>query len=358
VGFDYRCLPRRIGHEAALVENGGEVEARIGFQEDHLIVKARDFVFQHKDRPFFLYYNILPPHMPIFDIPFQYNRMYDRDTVPMRANVCNKEGELAYDREFFHVYLWQNNVRISQDKPITSELPDGFDLRDITALYYGATTWADAIVGEIVKSLQENQLLGDTLIVLTADHGDNLGSHHLFNKDRHYEESIRIPMIFSHPGCVRAGQVNRVQQAQIVDIFPTLIDYCAGEIPSSVQGTSLAPILKGESDTAGDNLAFVETAYHQIAVRTPSHKVAFQTPYSRIEEPIVQDLNESNIWEAHFYDLVQDPLEQNNLAEEQKDDPILRDLADRLLDWNKTTPWLCGENGKPMEWSLRETTKN
>jgi arylsulfatase A-like enzyme len=358
VGFDYSCLPRGIGHKAALVENGGEIEGRIGFQEDHLIVKARDFVFQHKDRPFFLYYNILPPHMPIFDIPFQYNRMYDRDTVPMRANVWNKEGELAYDREFFHVYLWQNNVRISQDKPITSELPDGFDLRDITALYYGATTWADAIVGEIVKSLQENQLLGDTLIVLTADHGDNLGSHHLFNKDRHYEESIRIPMIFSHPGCVRAGQVNRVQQAQIVDIFPTLIDYCAGEIPSSVQGTSLAPILKGESDTAGDNLAFVETAYHQIAVRTPSHKVAFQTPYSKIEEPIVGDLNEGNIWEVHFYDLDQDPLEQNNLAETHKDDPIFRDLANRLLDWNKTTPWLCGENGKPMEWSLRETTKN
>jgi choline-sulfatase len=358
VGFETSCLSRGIGHKAALQENGGEIEARIGFQEDHLIVRAREFLRQNQGRPFFLYYNILPPHMPLFDIPFQYNRMYDRNAVPMRTNVWNERGELAYDREFFHVYLWQNNVRTSQDKPITSELPDDFDLRDVTALYYGAVTWTDAIVGQIVQSLQENQLLQNTLVVLTADHGDNLGSHHLFNKDRPYEESIRIPMIFCHPGAVRAGQINRVQQAQIIDLYPTLIDYCGGKIPPSVHGISLAPILKGERDTIGDNLAFVETAYHQIAVRTPTHKVAFQTPYSKIEEPIVADLSDEDIWQVHFYDLVRDPLEQHNLAERQTDDPVFQHLSDKLLAWNKNTPWLCGENGKPMEWSLKETTRN
>jgi arylsulfatase A-like enzyme len=279
--------------------------------------------------------------------------MYDRDTVPMRENVWNEQGELAYDREFFHVYLWQNDIRVTQNKPITSELPDDFDLRDVTALYYGAVTWADALVGEIIKSLKANQLLDNTVVVLTADHGDNLGSHHLFNKDVHYEESIRIPMIFHYPGHIEAGQVNAAQQAQIIDLFPTLVDYLGGGIPSSVQGTSLAPILRGERQTVGENLAFIETPYHQIAVRTPSHKVAFQTPYSRIAEPIVEDLHDGNIRETFFFDLVQDPLEQHNLAEEAKDHPLFKELKQRLLDWNRTTPWLLGEDGKPLTWSMR-----
>ncbi|MGL1890911.1 MAG: sulfatase-like hydrolase/transferase [Spirochaetaceae bacterium] len=352
IGFDYSCLPGSIGSGAALIENGGEKQEKVGFQEDHMILKAQDFLAENGDDPFFLYYNILPPHMPIFDIPYQYSRMYDPLTIPMRDNVWDKDGKLAYDKEFFHVYLWQQSYKNQNNRPITSELPDYFDLRHITALYYGAVSWCDAIVGEIIKSIKENDLLDDTLIVLTSDHGDNLGSQQLFNKDRPIEESIRVPMIFHHPNHIEAGKINNIQQAQMIDLFPTIIDYCGGEIPGSVQGNNLSDILNGNKETIGDNEAFIETAYHEIAIRTPHYKVAFETPYTKIEEPVITDLNDDNIENIYFYDLANDPFEMNNLAETMKNDPNFLDLKNRLITWNKDTPWLRDEDGNVPEWRL------
>lgn len=78
-------------------------------------------------------------------------------------------------------------------------LPDKFDLKSLTALYYGMVTYADDQVGEIVRELERNNLLENTIVIFTSDHGDNLGSHHLFNKNVLFEESIRIPMIYYYP---------------------------------------------------------------------------------------------------------------------------------------------------------------
>ena len=69
-------------------------------------------------------------------------------------------------------------------------------------------TWADDTVGEILKSLKDNGLEDNTLIVFSSDHGDMLGSHHVWNKERLYEEAICIPMIYNWPEEIRPGTNN------------------------------------------------------------------------------------------------------------------------------------------------------
>lgn len=356
IGFEESYVGEGLGHKTRCRVNEKETIESDGFQEDFHLEKAAEFFERNTEEPFFLYYNVFPPHMPLLDVPYQYTRMYNRDEVPLRDNVWDGHGHLAEDRDFFHVYLWQNNLRNSPVQPSTSKLPDNFDLRDLTALYYGAVSWCDDIVGQLVSNLEKSGLIENTLIVLTADHGDNLGSHQLFNKDNPCEESVRIPVIFHHPGVIQAGLVNDRQQAQLIDLFPTLVEYCGGEIPKHVHGQSLVPILSGEAVTIDQNLAFIETAYHQIAVRTPELKVAFQTPFRRIETPIDTEL-EGRIEKVLYYDLQEDPFEMNDLSESHRNDPRFVELAKKLLEWNRTTPWLRESDGSILKWSLQEECK-
>jgi len=341
IGFDYSCVSRTIGSHTEFIENERDILKPTGFVADNEIKKAREFV-NCTDDPFFLYFNIQSPHMPLFDAPFQYTRMYDKEEVPLRKNVyCN--GELPYDERWFQIYMWQHNYLDSE--PITAKLPPDFDLKDLTALYYGLTTWTDDIVGHIIDILKDKGIYDNTMILFTSDHGDNLGSHGLFNKDNCIEEAVRIPFIMKWSDTFQAGTVIAEQQAGLIDVFPTLVDLIHGEIPDSVQGRSLAPVLFNEIDCFPDNYAFIETAYHEIGIRTPDKKLIIQTPYSKIEEKILTDFDYSDS-DVKYFDLLEDPDELHNIQAESKHTETYKKLETALIDWNTNTPWL------DLPWSL------
>lgn len=107
-----------------------------------------------------------------------------------------------------------------------------------------------------------------TLILFASDHGDNLGSHGRFNKQLLIEESIRIPFIVWAPSLIEPAR-NRNQVAQIIDVMPTLLNFCGLAIPESVQGRSLMPVLKSEcSILPGENVAYIETSAGFIGIRS------------------------------------------------------------------------------------------
>ena len=98
-----------------------------------------------RSAPFFLFYNISPPHMPLLDAPEHYRTLYRPEDVPLRPNVY-RQGELAYDEHWFKIYLW-DFLYYQENLPHTRNLPPGFDLSHLIALYYGMTTWVDDMVG-------------------------------------------------------------------------------------------------------------------------------------------------------------------------------------------------------------------
>jgi choline-sulfatase len=263
--------------------------------------------------------------MPFADMPEKYRKMYDPGTMPLRQNV-KLEGP---DHEWWHrTYLWDHRY-CKLKEPHTLNLPKGFGLRELTALYYGMISWVDDIVGRLMESLRISCLENNTIVLFTSDHGDNLGSHGFFNKDRLTEESIRIPMITRWPERL-APLDNRQHQAQLIDIMPTLLDLAGCEIPPSVQGRSLSPLLYGQQATMDDNLVFIETPLKHIGIRTATHKygMLLRKDYSIDNENFC------------FYDLVADPYEEHNLIGAGKQEGTAKMLRDILGRWHLETPRL------------------
>ena len=300
-----------------------------GFSIDFEAERVNEYLAQDREDPFFMYYNISPPHMPLADAPEKYLAMYDPDEVPLRPNTL-VDGQLAYDENWFKIYLW-DFLYYQEHLPHAEKLPDGFDLRHLTALYYGLTAWVDDTVGRLMANLEAHGLAEDTIVVFASDHGDNLGSHHAFNKGLLIEESIRVPLIFW--GGLEP-QANTAQVAQLIDIMPTLLEQCGAEVPDTVQGRALGPILRGERETLDKNGAFIETSQGAIGLRTPDHLYGMQ---------LEKDLRTISNSGKCLYDLAADPYEQRNLAGDAN--PGLEaDFAQQLEQWDAQTPWLGEQN--------------
>ena len=331
VGFDYTLHPR-VNHRHTgqdFVENGGNPQLVDGFSVDYEIENVLSYLAADRDNPFFLYYSISPPHMPLADAPEKYLDMYDPDEVPLRPNVY-VDGQMAYDEHWFKVYLW-DFLYYSQKLPHTLDLPDGFDLRTLTALYYGLTTWVDDMVGRMMEGLRANGQLNNTVVVFTSDHGDNLGSHHRFNKGLLIEESIRVPMIFHAPWLWDA-RVNSSQVAQLIDIMPTVLDASGLPVPEHVQGRNLTPVLAGECQQTEENWGFIETSGGEIGVRTPTHLLGRSASVN-------EGGKESR--PTCFFDLRDDPFELKNLAGTGEQALTEEELDDLLTAWDKSTPWMA-----------------
>ncbi|UVI33284.1 sulfatase family protein [Paenibacillus spongiae] len=332
IGFEESLYPYvHHRHTGQTFIRGAEAaeETVAAFSVEFEADQVERFLAKPHDRPFFLYYNISPPHMPLDDAPEDYKSMYSPESVPLRPNVYDEEGKPAYDEEWFKIYLW-DFLYYQHRMPHTAELPEGFDLNKLTALYYGLTTWVDDTVGKLMDALKRHGHSERTIVVFLSDHGDNLGSHGHFNKSQLYDESIRIPLVFHSPA-YWDPRINGQQVAQIIDIMPTLLDIAGGIIPDGVQGRSLKPILDGTCDVVASSEAYVETDSRLVGIRTAHHLygVRLSDDFRSVEDD-----------RAFFFDLRRDPYEMNNLAGTEEQPEVAAELRSKVLEWIRVTPWL------------------
>ena len=331
IGFDEYVFPKmhHLNKNQIYFEPSGRAFTVPGYAADYNLEQLRSFLSRQKkdDNPFFLFYNIYQPHMPFFDVPQRYKTMYSPEDVYLRENVW-VNGKIARDEHWFKIYFWDYLYYngLIEDRELS---PDKFDLKSLTALYYGMVTYADDQVGEIVRELERNDLLENTIVIFTSDHGDNLGSHHLFNKDVLFEESIRIPMIYYYPGFLQP-YINKTQVTQIIDVVPTVLDMCGLKIPEHIQGKSLLPILTQQKEKLENNFAFIETSQYQIGIRTPSHLYGMK---------IDRNTKEITDEEVYFFDLKDDPFQKKNMAKTDKQREVAKRLNSKLKDWHKGTQW-------------------
>lgn len=333
IGFDtvfYPLLAHRYTGQTFFRTDGSSFVTE-RFCADEEQEELGKWIPDHKDEPFFLYYNISQPHMPLDDMPEKYKTMYSRDEVPLRGNVW-KDGKMSHNENWFRIYLW-DFLYYAQHLPYTDRPLEDFDLRDLTALYYGATSWADDQLGNLMRVLEENDLLEDTIIIFTSDHGDNLGSHDLYNKDVLYDEAIRIPMMFHWPAKL-APRVNDTQVAALVDVMPTLLGLAGVDCPDAVQGTDLSAVVKGEAETAGPNAAFIETTSLTAGIRTLTHLYGVKVAEGPDGRPHATDET------IMFFDMPTDPLEEHNMAGTDEQHDLAKDLHERVMDWDGRTHWM------------------
>ena len=112
------------------------------------------------------------------------------------------------------------------------------------AVYYAVVDHIDRQVGRMLDQLRADGRLANTVVIFTSDHGLALGSHGLMGKQNMYDHSIRVPFIIAGPGVVPGRRVQAF--GYLRDLYPTVCEMAGVAIPKTVQGRSLANILKGQ----------------------------------------------------------------------------------------------------------------
>ncbi len=185
-------------------------------------------------------------------------------------------------------------------------------------IYYRQVERADAVAGMVLDALEAGGLAKDTLVVFTADHGEGGGRHDHVQKWYPYEEAVKVPLIFSCPGRIEAGKVDRRRLVSGLDIMRTFCDFAGIPAPAGVHGRSLRPVLEGR-DVPWREFVAAEMQIIGRMIRTERFK------YVRYRNDPVEQL----------FDMQNDPWEMRNLYDDSHFADVLRDHR-RLLDaWEK-----------------------
>lgn len=257
-----------------------------------------------KKQPFVLISSFLKPHAPF--IPAErFGKMFH----PQDMTLPETWGkvDLATVPKIIRERIRYNSV--------TPELHDPEQAKLRIAMYYACLAQTDDNVGKILRALQELGLEQDTIIIYTADHGEMLAEHGLWQKFVFYESSVGVPLIFRVPGLTSADAQCRTPVSHI-QLLPTLADLCGVPGPSELDGTSLTELLRDPNRTL-DTKVFAVHALESKAARYMLRHGDYKYSY------YVNDMPE-------LYDLRTDPVEMKNLAllPEHKDkvDEMKREL--------------------------------
>lgn len=183
-------------------------------------------------KPFFLAVGIIRPHLP-FGAPARYMDAYHDVELPPIPHPEKPEGVTTWhgSGEFMKYNRWGRN-------PNTDA---GF-ATEVRRHYAACVTYADALVGRLIKHLERLGLRDDTIIVLWGDHGWHLGEHAIWGKHALFEESLRSPLIIQYKGLKHPGE-RTDSIVESLDIFPTLCELSGLPTPAEAAGVSLKSYL-------------------------------------------------------------------------------------------------------------------
>jgi len=211
---------------------------------------------------------------------------------------------------FLWLHLYDPHDPYEPPEPFKSQYPD--------RPYDGEVAYTDSLIGEFRQALEERGILRNSLVILTADHGEGLGDH---GEGQHgffvYDSTIHVSLIMRPPNAVDGGRVVDTAVSH-VDLFPTILDAVGLAAPKRVHGQSLLPMIAGENVDL-DRGVYSESLYPLLhygwaplrAIRTDDHKL--------ISAP-----------RPEVFDVIADPRERRDLSLAQP--AVTAELETRLSD--------------------------
>jgi len=195
------------------------------------ISRAKDFLCAHADHqedPFFLYIATSAVH-PSYRTTSYWMERIDRDKVEVPPE----------DEELHPVMKYQR---------INKNWRHGFapeTVKMFRAAYYAMCAEADAMVGEVMTTMDDLDLWDDTYFVFTSDHGELALEHRSWYKMSMYEGSSRVPLVMAGPDIPRGRRIDNI--VSLIDIFPTLTEITEVPSPGDIDGESLMPLARGRT---------------------------------------------------------------------------------------------------------------
>ncbi len=181
----------------------------------------------------------------------------------------------------------------------------------------------DDNIGRFLDFLDSEQLADNTLLVYTSDQGFFLGEHGWYDKRFMYEESLGIPLLIRYPRSIRAGTVLDDMILNL-DFAPTFLDYAGVTIPDAMQGTSLLPLLQGDTPDGWRSSVY----YHYYEYPHGWHNVMRHYGIRTDRYKLIHFYDDIDAWE--LYDLREDPGEVDNLYTVSEYQEIAQELRQEL----------------------------
>jgi arylsulfatase A-like enzyme len=290
---------------------------------DPVAVVATDWFGRNAQRRFVSMVHLYSTHTPYDPAP-QYRELY---------------VDPAYDGPLKAFYSEYREAIEAGEYALTPA-----DVEQIRDLYYGGVTQADAAIGEILAELERQGVLDDTLVIVTADHGEELGDHGLWEHNFMYETNLRVPLIAALPGRLPAGATSDAL-VETTDIVPTVCELLGLAAPhepgqvdelgrdrGAIDGHSLVGLAHGRVESVREH-AFAENGVY-MALRDRRWKLVVAA--AALEQDDWRAAPGPGVHAAQLYDLERDPGETRNVLGEA---PL---EAERLLavlrEWDARMP--------------------
>jgi len=267
------------------------------------------------DKPFFLAVGLKKPHLP-FNAPARYWDMYDEEDIQLSATpemAENVPPEAHHDWGELRNY---GHRGMMPKKGTTELVPDDL-ARQLIHGYYAATSYSDALVGDILAELDDLDLAENTIVVLWGDHGWSLGEHTQWAKHSSFNVVNQVPLIIRTPEMsseIKGSMANGLVES--VDIYPTLTELAGLETPEHTQGSSFKAQL--DDPTKPGKQAVFPRWKKADSIRTDRY---FYTEWRNDKRAVVARM---------LFDHEVDPTETRNVAEDEAYAAVVDDLHKQL----------------------------
>jgi len=272
------------------------------------------------DPPFFLAVGFFLPHVPCYATQKWFDLYPDDDRVlpPVKDD----------DRDDTPRFSWYLHWRLPE--PRLRWVRESNQWRNLVRSYLACTSFMDAQIGRLLDALAESGRADDTVVVVWGDNGWHLGQKGITGKNTLWEPSTRVPLIFAGPGVQAAQRCAR--PAELLDIYPTLVDLCGLAPRDDLEGLSLVPQLQN---------ATAPRARPAITSHNPgNHGIRSERwrfiRYADASEELYDHQNDPHEWKNLAGDpAFADVLEAHRRHLPAVDQPLAPGSADRILTYDK-----------------------
>lgn len=185
-----------------------------------------------REEPFFLAAGFFLPHVPCYATQRWFDLFPDDDSVLPQV--------LRGDRDDTPHFSWYLHWTLPE--PRLGRVESMGQWRNLVRSYLACTAFMDSQIGRLLAALEEAGRADETIVVVWSDHGWHLGEKAITGKNTLWERSTRVPLIFAGPG-VTAGQ-RCGRPAELLDVYPTLVELCGLPTRDGLEGVSLGPQLR------------------------------------------------------------------------------------------------------------------
>ncbi|WP_020680031.1 alkaline phosphatase family protein [Marinobacterium rhizophilum] len=287
--------------------------------------RAIDFIHETGDQPWCLHLSYIKPHWP-YIAPSPYHDMYsEADILPAKRS----EAELDQPHPVIEAFMQHDESRNFRRDEVRER---------VIPAYMGLISQLDHHIGRLMDFLEARGQLDNTLIVLTADHGDYLGDHWLGEKELFHEPSVRIPLIVVEPDrCADATRGSRSHRlVESIDLVPTFLEVAGGQpAPHILEGRSLMPLVTGETISHWREYAFSEADYAWRHARKHLNLAPDETRVFMVTNERWKYVHYEH-FQPQLFDLQNDPSELHDLGSDPAFRDTRRQMADALGRWLRT----------------------